>query len=100
MSFAPSTTYFDVGDGTIRGSFVEKSVGNFFEFSLNTEENTFGEDYPHKVWVSSNPVNDSGWRYARVLKTVAYVVVDEDAEGNPVVEKWDIKEHNSYKELN
>jgi hypothetical protein len=27
-------------------------------------------------------------RYARILGTVVYVAVDEDAEGKPVTEKW------------
>ena len=98
MAFASNTTYFDTGDGTIRGCFEEKTCGGFFEFSLNTEETDFVsmEDYPHKIWVSNNPINDSGWRYARVLKTVVYVVVDEDDYGNPVVQKWDIKKHRTY----
>jgi hypothetical protein len=39
---------------------------------------------------------DSGYRYATVKKTVAYVVVDEDEFGLPVVEKWNIKQRRSY----
>jgi len=31
-----------------------------------------------------------------VLKTVAYVVVDEDFDGNPIVEKWHIKDYEKY----
>jgi hypothetical protein len=33
-----------------------------------------------------------------VKKTVAYVCVDEDEFGLPVVEKWHIKRHRQYAE--
>lgn len=75
------------------GIFIEQSVGNYFEFSLN-DVDTMG-DWPHKVWVGGL-VNDQGFRFARVLKTVAYIVVDEDEMGQPVVEKWNIKSLKEY----
>jgi len=34
---------------------------------------------------------DGSIRFANVKKTVAYVCTDEDDEGKPVVEKWQIK---------
>ena len=35
------------------GSFVEKSAGNVFEYSLNDED--FNQpDFPHKIWVGSS----------------------------------------------
>ena len=83
------------------GVFVEKEVGNYFEYSKN---NDFGEvpigwadKYPHKVWVGGL-ANDQGYRYARVLKTRAYICVDEDEYGQPVVEKWYFKSHKEYVE--
>ena len=83
------------------GVFVEKEVGNYFEYSKN---NDFGDvptgwakEYPHKVWVGGL-VNDQGWRYANVKKTVAYICVDEDAYGNPIVEKWHIRSHKEYQQ--
>lgn len=48
------------------------------------------------MWVSERPINDSGWRYALVKKTVAYIVVDEDDSGRAVIEKWSIKGHRFY----
>ena len=33
----------------------------------------------------------------RVLKTVAYIVTDENADGTPHVDKWAINNHNTYK---
>jgi len=96
MSFAPNSVGFSSGDGSILGCFFEKEVGNLFEFSRNDDDFAWCADYPHKVWVMENPVNDSGFRYAIVKKTVAYIVVDEDEYGRPVVEKWDIKNHKEY----
>jgi hypothetical protein len=78
------------------GAFVEKSVGNTFEFSTNDEQGEAPE-WPHRVWVASGKIaHDSGWRYARVMKTVAYIVVDENDYGEAVVEKWDIKNYRTY----
>jgi len=54
--------------------------------------------FPHRVCVN----DPRGWayRYARVLKTVAHVVIDEDEYGHPVIERWKIKRHTSFeKEL-
>ena len=77
------------------GVFVEKDVGNFFEYSHNDDPVSVCEDFPHKVWVGGI-VNDQGWRYANVKKTVAYIVTDEDEFGLPVIEKWGIKKHREY----
>ena len=38
---------------------------------------------------------DEGWRYAKVLTTVAYILTN-DEDGNDVVEKWYIKHHKLY----
>ena len=76
------------------GCFVEKDVGNHFEYSLNNERESWC-DFPHKIWVGGL-VNDQGYRYGTVKKTVAYVAVDEDDMGMPVLEKWNIKKHKEY----
>jgi len=77
---------------TVIGSFVEKSVGKTHEYSLIGDDGLLwlGEEYPHKLWTLD------GYRYARVLKTVAYIVVDEDEYGLPVVQKWKIKQHRKF----
>jgi len=85
------------------GSFVEKEEGNTFEFSRNKDA-LEGEAFigccgclPHKVWVASAQIGgDSGYRYADVKKTVAYIAVDEDEYGKPVMEKWHIKKKTDY----
>jgi len=74
------------------GAFVEKEMGNHFEFSLNDRDTWC--DYPHKIWVGD--VVGQGYRYGTVKKTVAYIAVDEDENGLPVVEKWSIKNYREY----
>jgi hypothetical protein len=97
MAFADSSVYKDTGNGTIIGRFDEADTGNLFEYSANDDDFDFARPYPHKVWVTTpRPGIDSGYRYATVLKTRAYVVVDEDENG-PVIEKWFFKQ-NSHKE--
>ena len=79
------------------GAFVEKDAGNTFEYSLNDDPISMCEDFPHKVWVGGKGVcGMQGYRYAIVKKTVAYVCVDEDEFGLPVLEKWYIKNHRQY----
>ena len=77
------------------GNFIEKDHGNNFEYSLNDDPFSWCEDFPHKIWVGGL-VNDQGYRYGIVKKTVAYVAVDEDEFGLPVVEKWDLKKNRMY----
>ena len=74
------------------GAFIEKEVGNHFEFSLNDRDTWC--DFPHKIWVGD--VVGQGYRYGTVKKTVAYIAVDEDEFGLPVVEKWAIKNYREY----
>ena len=74
------------------GAFVEKEMGNHFEFSLNDRDTWC--DFPHKIWVGD--VVGQGYRYGTVKKTVAYIAVDEDENGLPVVEKWSIKNYREY----
>jgi len=40
---------------------------------------------------------DGGWRFAKVKKTVAYILTGaNDEDGNDVVEKWNIKKYREY----
>lgn len=94
MAFAPNSVY---DDGSIIGRFNEKVYDHLFEFSDNADMGEFSMyGYPHKIWVTSPWKMDHGFRYGLVKKTVAYVVVDEDEFGNPVVEKWKIKDLRIY----
>ena len=74
------------------GEFKEKEFGHYFEYRLSdgtaSGQGTWGIDngFIHEIAVC-----DGSIRFANVKKTVAYVVVDEDKNGKPVVEKWNIK---------
>ena len=92
--------YYTYTDAPI-GNFIEKEHGNNFEYSLNNEQDDYSksiaENYPHKVWVGSHQIGgDQGWRYANVKKTVAYIIVDEDDGGGPVLERWFLKKNTEY----
>lgn len=90
MSYAP----FNHPD-PILGSFREKTYDNLFEFTNPAKEVPVWKDFPVKVWVTAAR-GAPEFRWAKVLKTVAYVVVDEAADGGPVTEKWEIKNFRSY----
>lgn len=79
----------------ISGCFVEKDHGKTFEYGRRVHDFTNGfaplSDFPYIVFVGNR-----SFRYAKVKKTIAYVVVDEDKNGKPVVEKWQIKNHRYY----
>jgi hypothetical protein len=104
MALAPSSTYFNVGDGSVIGQFTELSNGNYFEYSENRDENGWGaekkNELPHKIWVtqplysSNGHCLDSGFRYGKVRKTVVYIAVDESTDGSPVFEKWSVKQRS------
>lgn len=77
----------------VLGSFQEKDYGNHFSYAENPAKGSgsWGSEFDHIVFV-----NDSfghRYRYANVKKTVAYVVTDE-YNGEPVIEKWNIKQNN------
>lgn len=52
----------------------------------------FAPEMPHIIYVG--PGQEP--RLAKVLKTVAYVVTDESADGTPVIEKWKLHRHDTY----
>ncbi len=76
----------------IFGSFVEKDHGMTFEYAERRHpDDSFAPEMPHIIYVGCN----QEVRLAKVLKTVAYVVVDENENG-PVIEKWNIRNHREY----
>jgi len=94
MAYAPMSLYYEKA---IIGFFDEKEHGYRFEFSDNDDMGEFSVyGYPHKIWVTTPWKMDHGFRYGKVKKTVAYIVVDEDEHGEPVVEKWSIKKLSVY----
>ena len=76
---------------TILGQFRERDAGLTFQYAARdgSHDPAFAPDYPHMVYVDPR---GGDTRIARVLKTVAHVVVDEDENG-PVIEHWRIDGH-------
>lgn len=73
------------------GNFIEADRHNAFEYAVRPDNGIdFAPDCPHIVYVGD------GFRYAKVLKTVAWVAVDEQPDGSPVFEKWHLHRHRYY----
>lgn len=84
---------FAASNMRVTGCFIHKETSRPFEFvnALDVfQVITAGKihSFPQLVYVGPN---GDQTRFARVLKTVAYVVVDETDDGKLVVEKWPIK---------
>lgn len=92
MAFAPLSEVVLSGEPLkIKGFFRNKETDVPFEFSEMKEGEFNPWDQPHKIWVKD------GFRYGKVLKTAVWIVVDEGEFGNPMYERWDIKQHREYK---
>jgi|DEB0MinimDraft_4_1074332.scaffolds.fasta_scaffold129381_3 hypothetical protein len=88
MGFAPYTNdRLPADECPVLGCFREKEFDHLFEFT--DAVNSPFDGFNHVIFVGDNQR-----RFAKVLKTVAYVVCDVD--GEPVVQKWKIKEHKEY----
>ena len=83
MSYAPTSF-----NAPIAGIFTEASFGHRFEYAVS-DHSPF-EGYDHVVFCGDEV------RYARILKTRAYVVIDETDDSQPIIEKWVIRGHSEY----
>lgn len=66
----------------VLGIFRNKETGVYFEYRETSDPWAISSGFKHEIFVLD------GVRFANVKKTVVYVCVDEDENGNPVVEKW------------
>ena len=73
------------------GRFIEKECAHAFEYGENAS-GWLADLYPHQVYVGY--LGET--RIARVIKTRAFVVIDEDANGLPIVQTWDIKNRKEF----
>lgn len=91
MAYAPYTNDFAAAYSKplIRGSIVNDR-GNVYEF-INVADSPFN-GYNQAIFVGSN----GDIRYCNIVKTRAYIVIDEDGDCNPVVEKWVLKSRRDY----
>ncbi len=99
MSYAPHTNdhYANGADvPLLLGQFREKEYGHIFEYAKRPDnhlDDPFGDfapEYPHVIYTGGE------LRCARVLSTVAHVVLDEAIDGSPVVVRWRIGSHKRY----
>jgi hypothetical protein len=95
MAMAPLA---DINRNLVAGSFNEADCGHYFEYShADADDYSPFPDYPHKVYVGGEGIGgEQGYRWARIAETRAYLVMDEDAYGEPVVERWVLKRHRRY----
>jgi hypothetical protein len=83
MSLAPSS----IALNSVLGCFNHAETGACFEYIPSDKAWEEADAYPHMICLDGG----KQVRYANVFKTVAYVVTDEDGNGQPVVEKWHIR---------
>lgn len=73
------------------GEIQEKEFGKWFTYRETQDQ-----------WARSkglyNEIDfiDGNIRFGNVKKTVAYIAVDEDEYGNPVIKKWNLKKNVVY----
>jgi hypothetical protein len=72
------------------GAIQEKEYGKWFTYHKTNNPWALSHGFEFEIDVLD------GVRFCNIKKTVAYVSVDEDAEGNPVVKKWQLKKHEVY----
>lgn len=77
------------------GEFQEVDYGKYFSYR-KVQEGEFPQSWIEQGFDKVITFVDDNIRLAKVLKTVVYIVTDEDEEGNPVVDKWNIKKHYRY----
>jgi len=90
MAYAPYYNEPNMIQPRVLGAF--KLASGVFEFSDRPEgdRNGMWPGYPQRIFTAD------GDRAALVLKTVAYVIIDENDDGSPVFEKWEIKSYRAY----
>lgn len=72
------------------GEFQEVEFGKYFTYKRTNDFWALQHGFQHEIDVLD------GIRYGNVKKTVAYICVDEDEVGAPVINKWNIKKHMIY----
>lgn len=77
-------------DGVL-GQFKEKDHKNHFDYSKHDNAWAKKHNLPHAIHVGKDQV-----RYGHVKKSVAHVAVDENPNGSPKLEKWNIHSHKKY----
>ena len=96
MAFAPYYNTPGMQEPALLGIIQHAETLAQFEYSKRPAGDRGGiwwDQYGYRIFTRD------GDRMARILKTVAYVVIDEDPDGQPVVEKWPLRKHRTYAPL-
>ncbi len=72
------------------GEFREREHGRWFTYRASAHAWGLQHGLPHEIDVLD------GTRAARVLGSVAYVATDENADGTPKLERWELAKHVRY----
>ncbi len=78
------------GEPLLLGNFIECDFENLFEYS--EAANSPFEGFDQQIYVGNNGET----RFAKILKTVAYIVIDEGDDGAAITEKWQIRRNRAY----
>ena len=92
MAYSPYCNERGMIEPRVLGEFRLTDASGVFEYSERPagDRGDVWVEYPHRIFTAD------GDRAARVGKTVAHVVIDEAADGSPVVEKWTLRRHRAY----
>lgn len=74
------------------GEFYVPETRRYFTFRPTTDAWAAKHELIHAIDVFD------GVRFGIVRKGIAYVAIDEDKYGSPVIERWDITKRKTYKE--
>jgi hypothetical protein len=72
------------------GHFQEVEFGKDFSFRKTTNPWALSQGLEYEIDVRG------GVRFCKLLKTVAYVCIDENSEGKAILDKWKIKGRIDY----
>ncbi len=77
----------------VKGVFTEKEYKHQFEYELAETPIEFdGRVYDKMVYVGLNGEK----RYANIMKTISYIIVDESDCDVYKVQRWEITKHRRY----
>jgi hypothetical protein len=81
--------FFQQDGKPVEGEFQELQYKNWFEFRKT--DNWWAKEQGLDFEIAVRGLNGTDLRFAKILKSVAYIAIDEDEHGNAVLEKWRIK---------
>lgn len=97
-----------VDSGKLIGAFYAKDDKKIFEYQdlIELDDTMYkwaNKDRTkdllvHAIWITQKPGigGDVGYRAGLVKNTVCYIATDEDSNGKPKIEKFDIVKHSRY----